>query len=141
MASNPPGRADAVQQHIAPYAGRTSLFLFAGISLILANLVLSQQGWGLVRAIFPSLPAEPASAQQTSILGIVGESALLGGLLIVSTVSDEGGTLALVFLAALWLVFIYNHRALFGVSASGSGNQSGNQSGGSKPSGPNAFLS
>lgn len=139
MASNAPGRADAVQEHIAPYAGRTSLFLFAGISLILANLVLSQQGWALVRSVFPTLPNEPATMQQTSVVGIVGESALLGGLLIVASVSDEGGTLALVFIAALWLVFIFHHRGLFTGGASVAIQPAGAPP--TTPNPPNAFLS
>lgn len=104
---------DAVQARIAPYTGRTSLFLFGGITLILANLLLSQQGWQVARALFPSLPQSAASSGQTSVLDLVGQMVLLGALLLVGSVSDEAGTFALVFLAALWLGFFYQHRALF----------------------------
>ena len=104
---------DAVQARIAPYTGRTSLFLFGGITLILANLLLSQQGWTVARALFPSLPQSAASSGQTSVLDLVGQAIILGALLLVGSVSDEAGTFALVFLAALWLGFLYQHRTLF----------------------------
>jgi len=103
---------DAVQARIAPYTGRTSLFLFGGITLIAANLLLSQQGWSIARALFPTLPGVAPTGTQTSVLDLVGQVILLGALLLVGSVSDEAGTFALVFLAALWLGFLYSHRSL-----------------------------
>jgi hypothetical protein len=105
---------DAVQARIAPYTGRTSLFLFGGITLILANLVLSPQGWAIVTALFPSAERQASVASHpTSVLDLVGQVIILGALLLVGSVSDEAGTFALVFLAALWLGFLYSHRSLF----------------------------
>ena len=103
---------DAVQARIAPYTGQSSLFLFGGVTLIAANLLLSQQGWTITRAVFPRLPAQAASQTQTSVLDLVGQVILLGALLLVGSVSEEAGTFALVFLAALWLGFLYSHRGL-----------------------------
>lgn len=106
---------DPVQARIAPYTGRTSLFLFGGITLILANLLLSPQGWAIATALFPTLPkASPTgSGPAVSVLDLVGQAILLGALLLVGSVSDEAGTFALIFLAALWLAFLYSHRTLF----------------------------
>ena len=104
---------DAVQARIAPYTGQSSLFLFGGVTLIAANLLLSQQGWTITRAVFPRLPAQASSQTQTSVLDLVGQVILLGALLLVGSVSEEAGTFALVFLAALWLGFLYSHRNLF----------------------------
>lgn len=133
---------DPVQARIAPYTGRTSLFLFGGITLILANLVLSPQGWQVATALFPSLPAQPTAVAQsagTSVLDLVGQTVLLGALLLVGSVSDEGGTFALVFLAALWLVFLYAHRSLFSGllgKASGAATPPASPSGGPSSSNP-----
>lgn len=107
---------DPVQARIAPYTGRTSLFLFGGITLIVANLLLSPQGWAIATALIPALPKQPTAVAQsagTSVLDLIGQTVLLGALLLVGSVSDEGGTFALVFLAALWLAFLYTHRVLF----------------------------
>lgn len=107
---------DPVQARIAPYTGRTSLFLFGGITLIVANLLLSPQGWAVATALAPSLPKQPTAVAQsagTSVLDLIGQTVLLGALLLVGSVSDEAGTFALVFLAALWLAFLYTHRVLF----------------------------
>ena len=68
------------------------------------------------RAAWPSIPRLPAEAPaqtQTSVLDLVGQVILLGALLLVGSVSDEAGTFALWFLAALWLGFLYSHRSLF----------------------------
>lgn len=106
---------DAVQARIAPFTGRTSLFLFGGITLMLANLLLAPQGWAIAQALFPTLPkASPSgTGPAVSLLDLVGQAVLLGALLLVGSVSDEAGTFALVFLAALWLAFLYSHRTLF----------------------------
>lgn len=106
---------DAVQARIAPYTGRTSLFLFGGITLILANLLLSPQGWAIATALAPSLTNSkpPSAGPAVSVLDLVGQVILLGALLLVGSVSDEAGTFALIFLAALWLAFLYSHRRLF----------------------------
>ncbi|HEY7975352.1 MAG TPA: hypothetical protein VID72_08425 [Ktedonobacterales bacterium] len=105
-------RPDPVQARIAPYTGKSSLFLFGGISLILANLLLTQQGWTIATALLPAAPKAPASATNTSLLGLAGQVVILGALLLVGSVSDEGATFALLFLAALWLGFFYHHRDL-----------------------------
>ena len=117
MAQSGPGvmaqRPDPVQARIAPYTGKSSLFLFGGISLILANLLLTQQGWTIWTAFIPVAPkTPPTSATNTSLLGLAGQVVILGALLLVGSVSDEGATFALVFLAALWLGFFYHHRDL-----------------------------
>ena len=105
---------DAVQARIAPFTGRTSLFLFGGITLMLANLLLSPQGWAIAQALFPTLPkASPSgTGPAVSVLDLVGQAVLLWALLLVGSVSDEAGTFALIFLAALWLAFFYSHRSL-----------------------------
>ena len=105
---------DAVQARIAPFTGRTSLFLFGGITLMLANLLLSPQGWAIAQALFPTLPkASPSgTGPAVSLLDLIGQAVLLGALLLVGSVSDEAGTFALIFLAALWLAFFYSHRSL-----------------------------
>lgn len=105
---------DAVQARIAPFTGRTSLFLFGGITLMLANLLLAPQGWAIAQALFPTLPkASPSgTGPAVSVLDLVGQAVLLGALLLVGSVSDEAGTFALIFLAALWLAFFYSHRSL-----------------------------
>ena len=105
---------DAVQARIARFTGRTSLFLFGGITLMLANLLLSPQGWAIAQALFPTLPkASPSgTGPAVSVLDLVGQAVLLGALLLVGSVSDEAGTFALIFLAALWLAFFYSHRSL-----------------------------
>ena len=105
---------DAVQARIAPFTGRTSLFLFGGITLMLANLLLAPQGWAIAQALFPTLPkASPSgTGPAVSLLDLVGQAVLLGALLLVGSVSDEAGTFALVFLAALWLAFLYSNRSL-----------------------------
>ena len=105
---------DAVQARIAPFTGRTSLFLFGGITLMLANLLLAPQGWAIAQALFPTLPkASPSgTGPAVSLLDLIGQAVLLGALLLVGSVSDEAGTFALIFLAALWLAFFYSHRSL-----------------------------
>lgn len=128
MAMNQP--PDAVQAKIAPYTGRTSLFLFGGFSLIALNLALSRNGWEALRAIFPRLPSGAAPAASVSLLDLVAQLAILGALLLIGGVSDEAGTLALVFLAALWLLFLYSHRGLFSSLAGGAAGTSVNLSGG-----------
>lgn len=119
MAQNSAGvmaqRPDPVQARIAPYTGKSSLFLFGGISLIAVNFLLTQQGWTVATALIPMMRTNPpASVQANSLswLGLLGEGVLLGALLLVGSVSDEGATFALVFLAALWLGFFYHHRDL-----------------------------
>ena len=109
-------RPDPVQARIAPYTGRTSLFLFGGITLILANFLLSQQGWALVTAFLPSASgSQPPGGQASSVslLDLGGQALMLGALLVIGSVSDEAGNFALIFLAALWLGFLFSKRALF----------------------------
>jgi hypothetical protein len=104
---------DAVQARIAPYTGQSSLFLFGAVTLILANLLLSPQGWAILAAFVPGLPKQsPSSGSPTSWFGLIGEIVLLGALLLIGSVSEDAGTFALVLLAALWLVFLLNHQAL-----------------------------
>jgi hypothetical protein len=116
MAQNSVGvmaqRPDPVQARIAPYTGKTSLFLTGGITLIAVNFLLTQQGWTIATALLPAAPRAPASATNTSLLGLAGQVVILGALLLVGSVSDEGATFALLFLAALWLGFFYHHRDL-----------------------------
>lgn len=104
---------DAVQARIAPYTGQSSLFLFGAVTLILANLLLSPQGWAILAALVPGLTKQgPSGGSPTSWFGLVGEIVLLGALLLIGSVSEDAGTFALVLLAALWLVFLLNHQAL-----------------------------
>lgn len=131
---------DAVQARIAPYTGQSSLFLFGGITLIAANLILSQQGWAIITAVFPRLPAQAPSQTHTSVLDLVGQVILLGALLLVGSVSEEAGTFALVFLAALWLGFLYSHRSLF-TGLLGTAATPGASSGGAAPSSNNVNTS
>jgi hypothetical protein len=119
MAQNSVGvmaqRPDPVQARIAPYTGKTSLFLTGGITLIAVNFLLTQQGWTIATALVPPMRSNPpASVQANSLnwLGLVGQVVILGALLLVGSVSDEGATFALLFLAALWAAFFYHHRDL-----------------------------
>jgi hypothetical protein len=106
-------RPDPVQARIAPYTGQTSLFLFGAVLLIVANFALSAQGSQLLAAILPGWRANPNARNQTSLLDLVGQVIILGALLLIGSVSEEAGTFALVFLAALWLGFLYSNRAMF----------------------------
>lgn len=117
---------DAVSAKIAPYTGRTSLLIFGGAALILVNVLTSGEGMTIAHAVTPLFPAPNQTANHVSVLDI---GLQIGGLLllvIIASVSDDGGSFAMLFLLALWLGWLYTHRAFFaGVAQIASGAPAG----------------
>lgn len=104
-------RPDPIKARIAPFTNRTSLLVGGGVTLIVLNLVTSAEGVNILRAFGPSFPAPGPNANHTTVLDVFLQVAGLGLLVLIASVSDEGGTFALLFLAAIWLAFLYANRA------------------------------
>lgn len=116
MASSPgvmAQRPDPVTARIAPYTGRSSLILFGGLALIGLNALASYEGHNFLRVLVPAWPAPNSRDSHTSLLDLGAQVILLMILLVIASVSDEGGSFALLFLMALWLGWLFVNRAWF----------------------------
>lgn len=96
---------------VAPQLDRSKAILFMGAGLIVANFLADNPG--LKDALFGS----EASLAQGLVSGgdtlpdLVVQGVGIAALYVVSRISDLAGTAAILFLAALWLLFLYRHAA------------------------------
>ena len=105
-------------QRIAPYVNRQSLILVGGLLLMVLNLLGSAEGQTVLTAFNPNYRPATASATHTSVVDLGAQLVLLLVLILIASLSDEGGTFALIFLAALWLGWLFMNRAWFAGLAS-----------------------
>lgn len=109
----------AAQQQALPDVNRTSLVFFLGAALILLNFATVNGFTPLGNLIF----RKGAKVQQMNNLTDLGLQAL--GLAILSLMAEYGGdgagTFALLFVLALWLLWLLGH---FGDISKGSGSGS-----------------
>lgn len=103
---------DPIRARIAPFTNQTSLLVVGGVTLIAVNF-------------FTPVPKD----HQLSVLDLAFQAGGLVLLLLIASVSEEGGSFALLFLAALWLGWFYTHRGWFAsLAAATSGSKSSNSS-------------
>jgi hypothetical protein len=107
-----------VEAQIAPYTSRTSLLLFGGLILIALNWVTSNGAAAFDAAVGLKNTGSITTGPAVSVLDAVLQAVGLGLLVLIASVSDDGGTFAILFLAALWVAWLYAHRDLFSHIAS-----------------------
>ena len=133
-------------QPVIPEVNRTRLVLFAGIALILLNLFWVN-GTGLINAVFRK--GGVTAGAPYSFTGITDAGLQLLGLIGLTIVAQYGGenagTAALMFLGALWLLWLVGHfgsqpaKSVAPTGESGNGSSSSSSSSGMpgpQPSGP-----
>ena len=101
---------DPIRARIAPFTNQTSLLVVGGVTLIAVNFF-----------------TPVAKDHQLSVLDLAFQAGGLVLLLLIASISEEGGSFALLFLAALWLGWFYTHRAFFaslGAATSGASSSS-----------------
>ena len=107
MMRAPVGSAYPQPPAVAPQLDRSKAIVYVGGALIMANFIT--QNPNLLIDIFA--PEANGIAGFDNYVDVVLQAAGIGILYFVSRISDLGGTAALLFLAALWLVFIWRHAA------------------------------
>jgi len=94
------------QQTALPAVNRTSLVLFGGLALIVLNLFWVNGG-GLIAAIFhPGANGMQFTQLQDTGLQVLGLALLT---LLAEYGGENAGTAALLFLAALWILWLLTH--------------------------------
>jgi len=94
------------QQTALPAVNRTSLVLFGGLALIVLNLFWVNGG-GLIAAIFhPGSNGVQFTQLQDAGLQMLGLALLT---LLAEYGGENAGTAALLFLAALWILWLLTH--------------------------------
>jgi len=97
---------EAAQQPALPDVARGPLVFFLGVSLVLVNFYLSN-GQAFVDSIFHK-GAKPT--QFVSLADTGAQIAMVGVLVLLAQYGGEGaGSFALVFIIALWLLFLVIH--------------------------------
>ena len=92
-------------QPVIPDVNRTSLVLFAGLALIVLNLF-----WQNGTAMFSAIFQKGANVQFTAITDTGLQLLGLAGLTILAQYGGENaGTAALMFIGALWLLWLLAH--------------------------------
>lgn len=104
-------RPDPVTARIAPYTGRTGLVLVFGGLLIGVNTLGSYEGHAILHGLAPAWPGPASGQEQLTLLDVVAQLVMLAVLFIIAGVSEEGGNFAVIFLAALWLGWLFVNRA------------------------------
>lgn len=113
--AQPVAAPNAVQTRIAEGTNPVSLVLVGGLVLMGVNFFLPATGPG-----------------QLSVLDLGLQGAMLLLLILIASVSAEGATFAVIFVAALWLGFLYTHRSFFaGLDQLAGGGSSSSSSSGS----------
>lgn len=104
MAQSP----DPIQAKILPLTNQTSLILVGGLVLMGLNF-----------------GASGTTGPRTSVLDLGLQAGGLVLLLLIASVSPEGGTFAVLLIAALWLGYLYSHRATIAQVGKLTGNLAG----------------
>lgn len=107
---------------VAPQLDRSKAILFMGVGLIAANFLTANPS--LLGTIFA--PEANFVGGRDTLPNLVVQGIGIAALYLVSRISDLAGTAAILFLAALWLLFIYQHASaiegyLMGAKKAGGG--------------------